>query len=130
MLCDLCGTDDARDPYDVYLANLDVNGPGYFQTYTFDHDRQSMVRFLDNANGVQEGDIGGAESVFDQLATVSTLFIWYIIYTLMDALVLSIHVSRCCKVHAIIVLETKSSTHHSHLSFIPLPHISYHILVP
>jgi len=73
-LCDAIavGTDDARDPYDVYLANLDVNGPGYFQTYTFDHDRQSMVRFLDNAKGVQEGDIGGAESVFDQLATEAT----------------------------------------------------------
>lgn len=59
----------------MYLANLDVNGPGYFQTYTFDHDRQSMVRFLNNANGVQEGDIGGAKSVFDQLATEASGFL-------------------------------------------------------
>jgi len=70
-LCDAIavGTDDARDPYDVYLANLDVGGPGYFQTYTFNHDKQSIVRFLDNAKGIEQGDVGGAESVFDQLTT-------------------------------------------------------------
>jgi hypothetical protein len=42
------GTDDVRDPYTPYLANTDKNGPGYFQTYTFNHNKQSIVRFLDN----------------------------------------------------------------------------------
>ena len=42
------GTDDERDPYFDYLANIDSNGPGYFQTYTFNHAKQSIVRFLDN----------------------------------------------------------------------------------
>lgn len=42
------GTDDLRDPYAPYLANTDKNGPGYFQTYTFNHNKQSIVRFLDN----------------------------------------------------------------------------------
>jgi hypothetical protein len=42
------GTDDLRDPYEPYLANLDKKGPGYFQTYTFNHNKQSIVRFLDN----------------------------------------------------------------------------------
>ena len=42
------GTDDARDPYALYLANKDRNGPGRFQTYTFNHDQLSLVRFLDN----------------------------------------------------------------------------------
>ena len=51
------GTDDQRDPYIPYLANPDKNGPGYFQTYTFNHNKLSLVRFLDNqypsAKGVQ-----------------------------------------------------------------------------
>lgn len=42
------GTDDERNPYDEYLANKDPNGPGYFQSYTFDHERLSLVRFLDS----------------------------------------------------------------------------------
>ncbi|CAB9505824.1 expressed unknown protein [Seminavis robusta] len=41
------GTDGARDPYAVYLANIDQEGPGFFQTYTFNHDQLSLVRFLD-----------------------------------------------------------------------------------
>lgn len=41
------GTDDERDPYLVVLANRDRNGPGAFQTYTFDHEQLSLVRFLD-----------------------------------------------------------------------------------
>ena len=53
--------------------DLSGDGPGYFQTYTFDHDRQSMVRFLDNAKGIEQGEVGGAESVFDQISTVSVL---------------------------------------------------------
>lgn len=42
------GTDDARDPYADYLANKDRDGPGRFQTYTFNHEKQSLVRFLDS----------------------------------------------------------------------------------
>lgn len=42
------GTDDARDPYAIYLANRDRSSPGRFQTYTFNHSELSMVRFLDN----------------------------------------------------------------------------------
>jgi hypothetical protein len=42
------GTDDERDPYRIYLANTDPDGPGYFQTYTFNHDKLSLVRFLDS----------------------------------------------------------------------------------
>lgn len=41
------GTDDERDPYAVYLANTDRNGPGAFPTYTFNHEKLSLVRFLD-----------------------------------------------------------------------------------
>jgi hypothetical protein len=62
------GTEDARDPYEVYLANMDKNGPGYFQTYTFDFDKQSMVRFLDNAKDIQQGTIGPTDSVIDQIS--------------------------------------------------------------
>jgi hypothetical protein len=36
------------DPYVEYLVNRDPNGPGAFQTYTFNHERLSLVRFLDS----------------------------------------------------------------------------------
>jgi hypothetical protein len=42
------GSDDERDPYIPYLANKDPNGPGAFQTYTFNHEKLSLVRFLDS----------------------------------------------------------------------------------
>mmetsp|Transcript_21908 Transcript_21908/g.52125 ORF Transcript_21908/g.52125 Transcript_21908/m.52125 type:complete len:618 (-) Transcript_21908:125-1978(-) len=45
------GTDDARDPYLQYLsseASQDPRNPAYFETYTFNYPKQSMVRFLDN----------------------------------------------------------------------------------
>ena len=42
------GTDDERNPYEIYLANKDPNGPGKFQTYTFNHEKLSLVRFLDS----------------------------------------------------------------------------------
>ena len=42
------GTDDERDPYAPYLLSKDPNGPGAFPTYTFDHDKLSLVRFLDS----------------------------------------------------------------------------------
>jgi hypothetical protein len=41
------GTDDERNPYQEYLANKNPNGPGNFQTYTFNHEKLSLVRFLD-----------------------------------------------------------------------------------
>ena len=41
------GSNDERDPYQPYLANPDPQGPGYFQTYTVNHDKLSLVRFLD-----------------------------------------------------------------------------------
>lgn len=43
------GTDEGeRDPYFEFASNLDPNSPGFFQTYTFNHDRLSHVRFLDS----------------------------------------------------------------------------------
>ena len=65
-------TDDERDPYVDYLYNLDKTGPGFFQTYTFNHDRQSLVRFLDSAKEIQQGGIGPTGNLFDQLSNVST----------------------------------------------------------
>ena len=68
------GTEDARDPYIPYLNNLDKESPGYFQTYTFNHDRQSLVRFLDSAKEIQQGGIGPTGNLFDQLSNVSAHF--------------------------------------------------------
>ncbi len=65
------GTDDARDPYVSHLYNTGKDGPGYFQTYTFNHDRQSLVRFLDNAKEIQQGSIGPTSNLLDQLSNVS-----------------------------------------------------------
>jgi hypothetical protein len=66
------GSDDARDPYIPYLNNLDSDGPGFFQTYTFNHDRQSLVRFLDSAKEIQQGGIGPTGNLFDQLSNEAT----------------------------------------------------------
>lgn len=66
------GTVDERDPYIPYLNNLDASGPGFFQTYTFNHDRQSLVRFLDNAKEIQQGGIGPTGNLFDQLSNEAT----------------------------------------------------------
>lgn len=41
------GTDDERDPYVEYLVSTKASDPGYFQTYTFNHEKLSLVRFLD-----------------------------------------------------------------------------------
>jgi len=75
-LCDAMavGTDDERNPYARYLTNLDPNGPGFFQTYTFDHDKQSMIRFLDNVKEMK-GEVGGAQSVFVRLSTEAKGFL-------------------------------------------------------
>lgn len=42
------GSDDERAPYQAYLANKKSDGPGAFQTYTFNHEKLSLVRFLDS----------------------------------------------------------------------------------
>jgi hypothetical protein len=80
-LCDAVavGSDDERDPYIPYLCNLDKNGPGYFQTYTFNHDRQSLVRFLDSAKEVQQGGIGPTGNLLDQLSNVSVIFYFCVV---------------------------------------------------
>jgi len=67
------GTDDATDPYRDWLGNLDPNGPGYFQTYTFNHNKKSLVKFLDSAINidVKQGGAGidtPLDSVLDQLS--------------------------------------------------------------
>jgi len=63
------GTDDERDPYADYLMNLknSYENPGFFQTYTFDHDKLSLVSFLDNpTEELEEGKIQGND-LLDQL---------------------------------------------------------------
>jgi len=62
------GTDEERDLYAPYLYNLDVNGPGYFQTYTFNHDKNSLVRFLDNAKQIEKGTMGPVDDVMSQIS--------------------------------------------------------------
>lgn len=44
------GTDDAHDPYEPYLgmASLDKDSPAYFESYTFNSPKNSIIRFLDN----------------------------------------------------------------------------------
>jgi len=41
------GSEDERDPYESYIGSFDQKGPGFFQTYTFNHNKLSLVRFLD-----------------------------------------------------------------------------------
>ena len=42
------GSDDERSPYAPYILSKGKNGPGHFQTYTFNHEKLSLVRFLDS----------------------------------------------------------------------------------
>lgn len=67
------GTDDERIPYETYLANKDPNGPGKFQTYTFNHEKLSLVRFLDSqyesagssdVSSPSDSQMGGLENLF------------------------------------------------------------------
>lgn len=60
--------DEFKNPYKDYVLNLDSNGPGYFQTYTFNHDRNSLVRFLDSAKKIEQGSIGNSNDVLSQLS--------------------------------------------------------------
>lgn len=65
------GTEGERDPYEEYIANVRgteyENNPGFFQTYTFDHDKNSLVRFLDSAKVIEKGTAGSAEEVGRQI---------------------------------------------------------------
>jgi len=69
------GTEEARDPYTEYVANVKnmkyTNNPGYFQTYTFDHDKNSLVRFLDSAKVIEKGTAGSTEDITRQVQSVS-----------------------------------------------------------
>ena len=57
------GTDDARDPYAAYAASVNPGDPGFFQTYTFDHPKRSLVRFLDNSYpSARDEDLWGGET--------------------------------------------------------------------
>ena len=76
------GTEDQRDPYVKYLVNTDEDGPGYFQTYTFDHAKLSLVRFLDNqypsAKGVQLLETAEEEEKEDG-GIVSSFYVYLVI---------------------------------------------------
>ncbi|KAL9185219.1 hypothetical protein ACHAXT_002996 [Thalassiosira profunda] len=65
------GTDEARDPYEAYIANAGgtsyESNPGFFQTYTFNHDKNSMVRFLDTSKVIEKGTAGSTEDVTRQI---------------------------------------------------------------
>jgi len=64
------GTPDQRDPYGAYNYNLSRDksqNPGYFQTYTFNEDKNSLVRFLDQAVTKKKGTVGGADDVASQI---------------------------------------------------------------
>eukprot|EP00560_Eucampia_antarctica_P008152 CAMPEP_0197826634 /NCGR_PEP_ID=MMETSP1437-20131217/3570_1 /TAXON_ID=49252 ORGANISM="Eucampia antarctica, Strain CCMP1452" /NCGR_SAMPLE_ID=MMETSP1437 /ASSEMBLY_ACC=CAM_ASM_001096 /LENGTH=604 /DNA_ID=CAMNT_0043427155 /DNA_START=246 /DNA_END=2057 /DNA_ORIENTATION=- len=67
---------DEHDPYLSYLVgSIKPDSPGFFQTYTMDHDRQSMVRFLDSAKSIQQGSIGPTDNLAEQLTReASNLF--------------------------------------------------------
>ncbi|GKY93268.1 hypothetical protein MPSEU_000294300 [Mayamaea pseudoterrestris] len=52
------GTEDEQSPFRSVIANTDTNGPGYFQTYTFNHNRLSFVRFLDQQYDGEAGEGG------------------------------------------------------------------------
>lgn len=64
------GTDEDRDPYQEYIGNVSgmkyENNPGFFQTYTFNHDKNSLVRFLDSAKVIEKGKTS-AEDVGKQI---------------------------------------------------------------
>ena len=73
------GTEEARDPYQEYIANVKgmkyEDNPGYFQTYTFDHDKNSLVRFLDSAKVIEKGTAGSTEDITRQVQSeVGQLF--------------------------------------------------------
>ena len=70
------GTNDARDPYEEYIANAKGtdygSNPGYFQTYTFDHDKNSLVRFLDSAKSIDGATATNPDELSRQIKGVGT----------------------------------------------------------
>ena len=56
------GTDEERDPYVNYMVSKDANGPGYFPTYTFNHEQISLVQFFDSAIAGAGTSAGGSSS--------------------------------------------------------------------
>lgn len=69
------GSDEQVDPYAEYLYNAKKDGPGYFQTYTFSHHKNSMVRFLDNARTIEKEGVGPMNDVVGQLSNdLTTMF--------------------------------------------------------
>ena len=76
------GTEDARDPYEEYIANVRntkyETNPGYFQTYTFDHDKNSLVRFLDSAKVIEKGTAGSTEDLTRQIQGVSRVGVFLV----------------------------------------------------
>jgi len=61
------GTDEEIDPYEEYLYSAKEDSPGWFQTYTFNHHKNSMVRFLDNARTIEKDGVGPVNDVGKQL---------------------------------------------------------------
>eukprot|EP00957_Ditylum_brightwellii_P026288 1988426-Ditylum_brightwellii.AAC.1 len=64
------GSEDERDAFVDYVANTSKNSPGWFQTYTFDHEVNSLVRFLDNTKKIEDGTAGPIEDVSRQLGNI------------------------------------------------------------
>jgi len=64
------GTNDEMDPYAAISASFKPGDPGFFQTYTFDYPKSSLVRFLDNqypsAGSVDLFKLSGDEKKSDQ----------------------------------------------------------------
>jgi hypothetical protein len=60
------GIEDARDPYAVYTGSTKAGDPGFFQTYTFDHNKFSIVRFLDNRYPSSGGVFLGGDEPDDE----------------------------------------------------------------
>jgi hypothetical protein len=73
------GTNDARDPYEEYIGNVRgtnyETNPGYFQTYTFDHDKNSLVRFLDSARPIDGATASNPDEISRQIKGVSLTLI-------------------------------------------------------
>ena len=63
--------------YEEYIANVRntkyENNPGFFQTYTFNHDKNLLVRFLDSAKLIEKGTAGSPEELGRQIQGVSCM---------------------------------------------------------
>ena len=55
--------DEERDPYAEVLLSNKPGDPGFFQTYTFNHEKLSLVRFLDSQ--YPSAEARGGDGVFD-----------------------------------------------------------------